>query len=473
MQLIDFSDRHVLVVGDVMLDCYWDGLATRISPEAPVPVVKVKGQREIPGGAANVAMNIAALGAKVTLIGAVGQDAAAATLKAHCEAKGIRFLPIITTAPTTLKWRVLSHHQQLIRLDFEEQQPMHVLDASLLHTFNTALDADLIVFSDYGKGVLANAAPLISAAKKQGKAVFVDPKTSDYRLYHGAHVITPNWKEFVDVVGPVNSDEEMVAKARGLISAHALEALLVTRGEAGMVLVTSDDVFSFKASAREVFDVTGAGDTVLAVFATAVAAGATLAQSAQWANIAAGLVVAKLGTATVSYDELNHALTHTDNEKVVSKAVLLQEVARAKAAGKRIVMTNGCFDLLHAGHVQYLTQAKNLGDYLIIAVNDDASVRRLKGEHRPLNSVADRMTLLSAMSVVTWVVPFSEDTPRALIEAVLPDVLVKGGDYQVPQIAGHEAVLAAGGKVEILPFKPGCSTTGIIEKIAHQSSSSC
>jgi D-beta-D-heptose 7-phosphate kinase/D-beta-D-heptose 1-phosphate adenosyltransferase len=465
MQLLDFSNRHVLVVGDVMLDCYWDGQATRISPEAPVPVVRVKGQRQVPGGAANVAMNIAALGAKVTLIGAVGQDDAAATLQKQLEAKGIQFLPIVTTAPTTLKWRVLSHHQQLIRLDFEEQQSAPILDESLQKTFEAALDADLIVFSDYGKGVLTNSAPLIAAAKRQGKTVFVDPKTSDYRHYQGARVITPNWKEFEQVVGPVSSDEDMVVKARQLIAAHDLEALLVTRGEAGMVLISRGDVYSFKASAREVFDVTGAGDTVLAVFATAVAAGASLAQAAQWSNIAAGLVVAKLGTATVSYEELNHALVHTDSEKVVSKTKLLQDVARAKAAGKRIVMTNGCFDILHAGHIQYLTQAKNLGDYLVIAVNDDASVKRLKGDTRPLNTLADRMTILAAMSAVTWVVSFSEDTPAALIEAVLPDVLVKGGDYQVEQIAGHEAVLAAGGKVEILPFKPGCSTTGLIQKI--------
>lgn len=467
MQLIDFTKKHVLVVGDVMLDCYWDGQATRISPEAPVPVVKVKGQRQVPGGAANVAMNIAALGAQVTLIGAVGRDAAADTLKTQLAEKGVRFIPIETPSPTTLKWRVLSHHQQLIRLDFEEQQSAPVLDTVLMNAFTQALDADLVVFSDYGKGVLANAPALIAAATARGKAVCVDPKTADYRHYHGARVVTPNWKEFEQVVGPVASDEEMVVKARGLIATHALHALLVTRGEKGMVLITADDVYQFSASAREVFDVTGAGDTVLAVFATAMAAGATLAMAAQWANIAAGLVVAKLGTATVSYDELNHALTHTDSEKIVMKATLVQEVARAKAAGKKIVMTNGCFDILHAGHVQYLNQAKALGDYLIIAVNDDASVRRLKGAERPLNTLADRMSVLAALGVVTWVVPFSEDTPAALIEAVLPDVLVKGGDYRVEQIAGHEAVLAAGGKVEILPFKPGCSTTGLVEKIRH------
>jgi D-beta-D-heptose 7-phosphate kinase/D-beta-D-heptose 1-phosphate adenosyltransferase len=469
MQLLDFSNKHVLVVGDVMLDCYWDGQATRISPEAPVPVVKIKGQRQVPGGAANVAMNIAALGANVTLIGAVGHDEAAMTLRIQLESKGIHFLPIVTQAPTTLKWRVLSHHQQLIRLDFEEQQSATVLDAALLDMMKSVPDADLVVFSDYGKGVLSNAAQLIEVAKQQGKTVFVDPKTSDYRHYHGARVITPNWKEFEQVVGPVTSEDDMLEKARALIAAHALEALLITRGEAGMVLITLEDIFYFKASAREVFDVTGAGDTVLAVFTTSVAAGATLAQAAQWANIAAGLVVAKLGTATVSYEELNHALTHTDSEKIVSKPQLLQEVARAKAAGKRIVMTNGCFDILHAGHVQYLTQAKHLGDYLIIAVNDDDSVRQLKGSSRPLNTLADRMVILAAMSAVTWVVSFAEETPAELIGAVLPDVLVKGGDYTVTQIAGHAAVLANGGTVEILPFKPGCSTTGLVERIAHKS----
>ncbi len=465
MQLLDFSKKHVLVVGDVMLDCYWDGQATRISPEAPVPVVRVNGQRQVPGGAANVAMNIAALGAQVTLIGAVGQDEAAATLKFQLESKGVRFLPVVTKAPTTLKWRVLSHHQQLIRLDFEEHQPVAELSEALVHTFTSAMHVDAIIFSDYGKGVLVHSAQLIDIAKQHGKPVFVDPKTNDYRCYQGARVITPNWKEFEQVVGPIVSEDDMLIKARALIQAHALEALLITRGEAGMVLVTCEDIFYFKAAAREVFDVTGAGDTVLAVFATSTAAGAALPQAAQWANIAAGLVVAKLGTATVSYEELEHALTHTDNEKIVFKDQLLQQVARAKAAGKRIVMTNGCFDILHAGHVQYLAQAKKLGDYLIIAVNDDDSVRRLKGKTRPLNKLVDRTAVLAAMSAVTWVVPFSEDTPAALIEAVLPHVLVKGGDYRVEQIAGHEAVLAAGGAVEILPFKPGCSTTGLVEKI--------
>jgi D-beta-D-heptose 7-phosphate kinase/D-beta-D-heptose 1-phosphate adenosyltransferase len=413
-------------------------------------------------------MNIAALGAKVTLIGAVGRDEAAITLQQQLEEKGIQFFPITTDAPTTLKWRVLSHHQQLIRLDFEEQQPAQVLDGALLSVFESHLDVDLVVFSDYGKGVLANAAQLIAVAKEHQKFVFVDPKISNYAHYHGAHVITPNWKEFEQAVGPVSSDDDMLEKARGLINAHALEALLITRGEAGMVLITRESMLFFKATAREVYDVTGAGDTVLAVFATAVAGGVTMAQAAQWANIAAGLVVAKLGTATVSHEELNHALSYASIDKIVMKEQLLQAVSRAKAAGKRVVMTNGCFDILHAGHVQYLTQAKNLGDELIIAVNDDNSVRRLKGSTRPLNTVADRMSILAAMSAVSWVVSFTEDTPAALIEAVLPDVLVKGGDYAVEDIAGHEAVLKAGGEVIILPFKPGCSTTGLVERIITQ-----
>lgn len=466
MQLPDFSNVSVLVVGDVMLDCYFRGEATRISPEAPVPVVKVSAQQEFPGGAANVAMNVASLGAKCHLLGAVGEDAVASQLNQLLKANGIHFYPIPVLKHTFCKWRVLSHHQQLVRLDFEELEPTRDIQLEFMSAFLQLLpQADAVIFSDYGKGIGALAPAIIAAAKAAHKPCFVDPKTADYSVYQGATLITPNWKEFQQAVGSVSDETQLIDKAQGLIDQHELQALLVTRGEQGMTLVQPEGSVHFNARAKDVFDVTGAGDTVIATLTTAFAKGASLAQAVEWANIAAGVAVSKLGTATVTHWELRRALSPSADEKILSLPGLLQCVAEAKVAKQRIVMTNGCFDILHAGHVQYLTEAKALGDVLIVAVNDDASISALKGPQRPIQPLADRLAVLSGLSAVDYLIPFSQATPRELIEAVQPDILVKAQDYALHEIAGHETVLAAGGEVHRLALRPNCSTTRIVEKI--------
>ncbi len=463
--LPDFSHTRVLVVGDVMLDKYWHGKASRISPEAPVPVVNIAEHKHIPGGAANVALNVAALGAHTTLLGLVGKDESAAMLAQLLNKADIDFQFAATDHPTTTKLRVLSQHQQLIRLDFEEVYPESCLPELQALFENQIKQADVVVLSDYGKGALAQARILIDIARRYEVPVLVDPKTSDITHYQGATLVTPNFKEFQEMVGPVTNDDDLVSKARILLEKANLQAMLITRGEKGMSLVSANDVVHLKTQAREVFDVTGAGDTVIATLAACYAGGLDLAKAADMANTAAGIVVGKIGTATVSETELLSAIPKDENHKIYSKVELCKLVKAAQNQGHRVVMTNGCFDILHAGHIQYLTQAKALGNKLIIAVNDDASVRGLKGETRPLNILENRMQVLAGLEAVDWVVPFSEDTPQHLISQVMPDVLVKGGDYKVEEIAGHKEVLENGGEVIILSFKPGCSTTGLVEKI--------
>lgn len=466
MQLPDFSKTRVLVIGDVMLDRYWHGAVSRISPEAPVPVVKVGENKHVPGGAANVAINVAALGAHVTLLGLVGEDEAAAMLAQLLHQAKVQFQFAATKFPTITKLRILSQHQQLIRLDFEEPYPADCLPELQAMYAEHIKHADIVIFSDYGKGALAQAQPLIAIAQQYQVPVFVDPKVDDIRHYSGATLVTPNLKEFQQFVGPAKTEEAIVSKGAALLATSGIQHLLVTRGEEGMTLLSQNaSPVHLHTQAREVFDVTGAGDTVMATLATAYASGCDLAEAARIANIAAGIVVGKLGTASVSRAELLAAVAHDERLKIFNADELRILVEASKARGERVVMTNGCFDILHAGHVQYLRQAKALGDRLIIAVNSDDSVSRLKGPTRPLNSLDNRMQVLAGLEAVDWVVDFSEDTPAALIESILPNVLVKGGDYEVNQIAGHEAVLGAGGEVIILPFKPGCSTTGLVNKI--------
>jgi D-beta-D-heptose 7-phosphate kinase/D-beta-D-heptose 1-phosphate adenosyltransferase len=468
--LPEFAQARVLVVGDLMLDRYWIGPTSRISPEAPVPVVRIRKDETRPGGAANVALNVAALGATTALLGVVGEDEAARLLADETRANGIDAHFIASArAPTITKLRVLSRNQQLIRLDFEEPLgEVGGFDAAALRArFGEALEThDVVVLSDYGKGTLHDIASLVRAARAQGRRVLIDPKGSDWQRYRGATLLTPNLSEFEAIVGICPSDDELVARGEALCRDLELDALLVTRSEQGMtLLVPGEAPLHVPAAAREVFDVTGAGDTVIATLAAALAAGATLARACVLANAAAGIVVGRLGTATVTRAELQHVLAGPLAQGgVVDEAALLGAVAAARGAGRRIVMTNGVFDVLHVGHARYLEAARRLGDLLIVAVNDDASVQRLKGPSRPLNRLADRMALLAALRCVDYVVPFTEDTPARLIAAVLPDLLVKGGDYRPEQIAGFDAVTASGGQVRVLPFHDGYSTTGLIDK---------
>jgi D-beta-D-heptose 7-phosphate kinase/D-beta-D-heptose 1-phosphate adenosyltransferase len=469
LSLPRFDRARILVVGDVMLDRYWHGPTARISPEAPVPVVRVEQIEDRPGGAANVALNIAALNGHATIAGLVGADeAAAALIKKLGETHIDSLFQTIPTHPTITKLRVISRHQQLLRLDFEER--FAAADAQQL--VDTVLpcigDFDALVLSDYAKGALADPQPLIAAAKKLGIPVLVDPKGSDFRRYRGATLLTPNLHEFEAIVGSCPNDEELVRCGQTLMLECELDALLVTRGEHGMTLLQRDQpALHLPAQAREVFDVTGAGDTVISVLAAALAAGSPLADAVALANTAAGIVVGKLGTAAVSAPELRRALQreHGGDRGVMTLPALEIAVADARAHGERIVFTNGCFDILHAGHVTYLEQAKMQGDRLIVAINDDASVSRLKGPSRPINGVEGRMAVLAGLEAVDWVVSFAEDTPNVLLRALRPDILVKGGDYREDQVVGREIVKEYGGEVRVLSLVKGVSTTGVVEKI--------
>jgi D-beta-D-heptose 7-phosphate kinase / D-beta-D-heptose 1-phosphate adenosyltransferase len=467
----DFSAARVLVAGDVMLDRYLFGGTSRISPEAPVPVVHVRSYDDRAGGAGNVAVNLAALGVRTGLLGIVGKDAEAEVLRTLLQRQKIdcRFLQA-DDRPTITKTRVQSRGQQLIRLDREESLAGGG-ELSLSGLLASDLQAnDAVVLSDYGKGALADAAVIIAACREAGVRVLVDPKGTDFDRYRGASVITPNQAEFEAVAGACRTEAGLVDRARGMLGRLELEALLVTRSEKGMLLVTADDEPVFLSThAREVFDVTGAGDTVIATLAAALASGTGMEAAAALANLAAGLVVRKIGVASVTPWELQVAL-HRRGEGgggLVTEAELRVALEEARERRERIVMTNGCFDVLHAGHVAYLEEAKSLGDRLVVAVNDDESVRRLKGEKRPINRLADRMAVLAGLAAVDWVVPFSEDTPARLIGEILPEILVKGGDYRVADIAGGEAVLASGGEVRVLAFREGHSSSRIIEKLAR------
>ncbi|MDN5849443.1 MAG: bifunctional D-glycero-beta-D-manno-heptose-7-phosphate kinase/D-glycero-beta-D-manno-heptose 1-phosphate adenylyltransferase HldE [Nitrococcus sp.] len=470
MRIPDFRSLKLLVAGDVMLDRYWYGETGRISPEAPVPVVAIGRTEDRAGGAANVALALAALGVETTLVAPLGADEAGAALRRLLSDAGVNACWVEQPSGTTItKLRVISQHQQMLRLDFEG--PSEAVSGVPLGLFSQSLpQADAVILSDYAKGALANIEPLIAACRAAGSPVLIDPKRVDFTAYAGASVLTPNRAELERMAGHCGSELELVEHAQELLSRLDAGAVLVTRGEDGMTLIERDrEAVHIPARAQEVFDVTGAGDTVIAVLAAALAAGEDLPQAAVLANLAAAVVVGKLGTATVSITELRAAARHwlpTDSRRgVVSEAELITLVLAVRQRQEIVVMTNGCFDILHPGHIAYLEQAKALGDRLIVAVNDDDSVRRLKGEGRPINPVAQRMAVVAGLAAVDWVVAFSEDTPARLIEAIDPDVLAKGGDYRLQDVAGHEWVLARGGQVRLLPIEGGYSTTRIVEHI--------
>lgn len=468
-----FDKANVLVVGDVMLDRYWHGATSRISPEAPVPVVRIERHEDRPGGAANVALNVASLGAHVSLLGIIGADEAGAELERQLGAAHIRCALVKADSdPTIVKLRILSQHQQLIRLDSEKRFSA-TNGKALMERFASLIgDVSVVVLSDYDKGTLSDVQSLIAAAKDKGRLVLVDPKDANFDKYRGATLIKPNLKEFEMVVGPWASEPEFVGKARALLERLDIGALLITRGEHGMTLLQRGaEPRYFPVSAREVYDVTGAGDTVIATLGAALAVGESMPDAVALSNIAAGIVVAKLGTATVSGHELRQAVRRMEGSAPhLARDQALSAIADARAAGEKIVFTNGCFDILHAGHVTYLAQAKALGDRLVLGVNGDASVKRLKGEGRPINTLANRVAVLEALSAVDWVVPFEEDTPEALLREIRPDVLVKGGDYGVEGVVGGDIVRAYGGDVRVLTHVEGLSTTGTIAAINASSS---
>jgi len=473
MHLPSFESARVLVVGDLMLDRYWHGGTSRISPEAPVPVVHVNKNEERAGGACNVALNIATLGAKCTVMGLCGDDEAAATLETLLENVGVnpQFVRMPENATVT-KLRVMSRHQQLMRLDFEDGfigQDLSKLEIAFEQQIK---DHNIVVCSDYGKGSLRDVKRLIEICKKNDVPVLVDPKGTDFEKYTGASLITPNLPEFEAVVGPCENEDELVEKANELSKQFDIEALLVTRSEHGMSLMQQDyDPVHIPTQARDVFDVTGAGDTVISTLAASLGAGVTLERAMVLSNLAAGVVVAKSGTASVSLRELENAIEQTSSNTehgILDESQLDVVLNNCRSRGETVVMTNGCFDILHAGHVTYLEQASELGDHLLVAVNVDETVRRLKGEDRPVNKVENRMRMLAALRCVDWVVAFTEDEPTRLICDVSPDILVKGGDNDVDKIPGGDCVREAGGQVMVLVYVDGISTTKIIDSIKEK-----
>jgi len=473
MNLPSLQDVHIVVVGDVMLDRYWFGNARRLSQEAPVPIVDVDRVEERPGGAANVALNVVSLGARCTLIGLVGSDEPADVLGATLSAAGVACdFVVLEDWPTIVKLRVVSQKQQLLRTDFESSltsaavQEAEVAVAAKLSQY--LANAAVVVLQDYDKGALQNPAALVALAKAQGVPVVVDPKHKPLRSYAGASLLKPNAQEFEAAVGPWADETQLVAKAETLCREHDFQALVVTRGADGMTVVAAGGVHQhIPARSVDVYDVTGAGDTAAAALAVTRGINWDPVRCAQVANIASGLVVGKTGTAIVTGPELARALggTQRPDTGMLNRTQLTDAVAQARASGERIVFTNGCFDILHAGHVSYLQEARELGDRLIVAVNDDASVRKLKGPGRPVNPLEQRLRVLTGLAAVDWVVGFAEDTPEALLEALQPDILVKGGDYGPDEVVGADIVRRYGGAVSVLGLVDDCSTTAIVDRL--------
>jgi D-beta-D-heptose 7-phosphate kinase / D-beta-D-heptose 1-phosphate adenosyltransferase len=481
VQLIERGWRkvHGLVVGDVMLDRYIWGDVERISPEAPVPIVHAAHRNEQPGGAANVAMNLAGLGAQVTLLGFTGDDADREALEQLLKTARVACRLTRTEGmPTTCKLRILGGNQQMLRLDTESNgaRPAEAYER-LLADFEAVLpSADVVILSDYAKGVLTDAlcTTLIQKSRSANVPVLVDPKSRDWKRYSGATTICPNLNELSLATGESAKDvARALAAGQQIIASLNLEYLTVTLSEKGIAVLYPTRQVLLPAVARNVFDVSGAGDTVVATLALGIAGKLPIESAAQLANIAAGIVVSKVGTVPIQRDEMIGALSdeiglHAE-EKVLPLERLQARAASWRSSGKRIVFTNGCFDILHVGHISLLAAARRQGEKLIVGINSDASVKRLKGPSRPLVGELERAQMLAALTAVDAVVIFAEDTPLAVIEALRPDVLVKGGDYTETTIVGAPEVRSWGGTVKIIPIVAGFSTTQLIAKAVESS----
>ncbi|NDC62899.1 MAG: D-glycero-beta-D-manno-heptose-7-phosphate kinase [Planctomycetia bacterium] len=468
------SPPPILLVGDVMLDRYFDGTVERISPEAPVPVLHVRRSFERPGGAANVAVNVAAMGGQPTLVGAVGTDEAGRRLAAVLDQDGVSAETLVATdtVPTTVKTRLLAGHNQIARFDEESILVDSEVHERVVERITAGLPkARVAVISDYAKGVCDQRVcrTVIEAARSRGIPVIVDPKGPDFTKYAGATVITPNRSEAMAVVGfPIRDPDDAIRAAATIRERHRIEAAVVTLGEQGMVVVTGTDSTVIPTQARQVYDVTGAGDSAVATLAVALGRGTSLPESCVLANAAAGLQVSRIGTARITWSEVMAAIDRhaaTSRGKLLDRAELRSAVRAARSEGKRIGFTNGCFDILHHGHVALLEAAARECDLLIVGVNSDASVARLKGPPRPFVPSAERRAVLAGLASVAWVCEFSEDTPLELIRAVEPDVLVKGADYAAGDVVGADVVRARGGRVVTPLFVPDASTTTIVDRI--------
>jgi D-beta-D-heptose 7-phosphate kinase/D-beta-D-heptose 1-phosphate adenosyltransferase len=474
----EWAAKRLLVVGDLMLDKYIWGEVARISPEAPVPVVRAIRQSEQPGGAANVAMNLARLGAQVVVAGFTGGDENQQLLDAALRANGILPEFVISEGfPTISKLRILGGSQQMLRLDSERLEARTQGDYECLieRVLKLLPGCHAVVLSDYAKGALTPEVcqQLIQAARRLEIPVLVDPKSADFSRYRGATTICPNRSELAAAVRENAHDlEALLAAAESLPSVLDIEFLTATLGEKGIALLRPGSLFLAPAVARQVFDVSGAGDTVIAVLALCLASRLTPETAVQLANVAAGIVVGKAGTAPVEKHELLAALAprieFRAEDKILTRTALASRVAQWKGNGDRVVLANGCFDLLHIGHITLLEQARRFGDRLIVAINCDASVRALKGPSRPMVGERERARVLAALAAVDAVVVFAEPTPLELIVAIRPEVIVKGGDYDADTVAGAREVQSWGGQVKIVPMVEGCSTTRLIEKGADQ-----
>ena len=478
-----WTGKEVLVVGDVMLDRYTWGDVERISPEAPVPVVRVMHQSDQPGGAANVAMNIATLGASSTLVGFCGEDAESYALEHLLRDGSVQpHLTRVAGHPTTTKLRIVGGRQQMLRLD-REQIDGYSQDAfsALKAQIDSALQsADAVILSDYGKGVLTEeiCQQIISHARSRGIPVLVDPKQRSFTRYRGATTICPNLHELSTATGvPTRNLDALLAAGQQMVKELHLDSLTATLSEKGIALVRSGSRFIAPAQARQVFDVSGAGDTVIATLALALASGLPAEAAVQLANVAAGIAVSKVGTVPVRADELLISLmpeleTHAA-EKVVTAEGLRARAHAWRHAGQQITFTNGCFDILHIGHITLLESARREGDRLVVGINSDISVRGLKGPNRPVVGERERAQILASLSAVDAVIIFDEPTPLCIIEALRPDVIVKGGDYSEETVVGAREVRSWGGRVKIVPTVEGFSTTGILAKAGTSESGAC
>jgi D-beta-D-heptose 7-phosphate kinase/D-beta-D-heptose 1-phosphate adenosyltransferase len=474
-----FAEARVLVLGDVMLDRYVSGSASRLSPEAPIPVLRPSARRATVGGAANVALNIATLGGRASLVGVIGDDLDGAELKRLLDPSGIVPHLIVTHGrPTTAKTRFMVGTHQLLRLDEEITAPVDTATSDrLLDAFAEAVQAaDVVVLSDYAKGVLTDVvlAGALARARALGRFVIADPKRPDLAAYRGATLLTPNEHEVRQATRIEAAEDAGAARAgRRALEDTGCEAVVVTRSANGLTLVRRDEpALHLPTRAREVADVSGAGDTLVAALAVALGAGAALPEAAALANLTAGISVGKPGTATVSREELLGVLHLEDlvatDRKVVERAEAAQRAAAWHAHGLRVGFANGCFDLIHPGHVRLLREARARCDRLIVALNTDASVKRLKGPARPLQNETARATVMASLAPVDLVVLFDEDTPLELIRTLRPDVLVKGADYSIDQVVGADLVQSWGGSVLLVELQAGHSTTGTIRRMAKE-----
>lgn len=478
VKLFNKSDKWILVIGDLMLDRYLIGDVQRISPEAPVPVVVLKQQDDRAGGAANVAANLANLGIATRIAGCVGGDAEATILLALIKQLGIKCEAVIQSSerPTIAKTRVMSSHQQIVRIDQESQAKFSDAENAELHVLIACAIQEkpsIVILSDYAKGVLSDdvCQYIIAACKEANIAVLADPKGQNYRKYKGATALTPNKKETAEACGVNMSDTSaLLSGAKKLKDYLGLEFLAVTRGDEGITLLDKNNEHHIATTAKQVFDVSGAGDTVIATLAAGLIHGLRPLDALCLANIAAGIVVGKVGTVTIQLDELLHELTFKNTsepaDKITDLAGLSLKVNAWRITKQKIVFTNGCFDLLHVGHVAYLEAAKKTGDKLILGLNTDRSVSALKGPSRPVIHEQDRARVLAALAAVDAVILFDEDTPLNLINTIKPDVIAKGSDYTEAQVIGGVEVKSWGGKVALIDLVVGSSTSSILEKIA-------